>query len=397
MRNRLVVLMALMSVASPPLLLLLDGCTVAPELAFFDCDPDARFPDPMCIPEAGPDADADGDVDFQTPGSESQANTCFSGRCVPAPHGSEAGSWSEIPLLVWFGPPADAPEKCPPDIAPNEKFRRFEDLVAPPASCDVCACEESTGTCTGLPGEIKIQAGMCKQGGLATVPFDGPAGWDGSCTSVNALPDGAKCPEGSSTLCAQSVEASALPAPTEESCGVKTQPAPKPSTETHWNIAALACHANTREDECGSTSEYCVNDLPLPWLQCVYRAGVHEACPSNYAHSRHVTYPEEPIDDRTCTDCACGAPEGSSCLASLRLYEDAACTAQFAVNPISSTGEQCGNVFPAGRALGSKAITDLSYLPGQCAASGGAPVGGAHPDVSGAVTFCCLPPFDILK
>jgi len=85
---------------------------------------------------------------------------------------------------------------------------------------------------------------------------------------------------------------------------------------------------------------------------------------------------------------------GSGCLATLHLFDDAACTMQAVPPPLSSFVEQCTNVQPPGRVLGSKSITDLLYLPGTCLASGGEPIGEAHEDPVTAITFCCAPPFE---
>jgi hypothetical protein len=104
-------------------------------------------------------------------------------------------------------------------------------------------------------------------------------------------------------------------------------------------------------------------------------------------------YDVQPLDTRDCTKCECGAPVGSGCLATLHLYDDGACTTQAVPPPLSSFVEQCTNVQPPGRVLGSKSITDLSYIAGTCLASGGDPIGEAQPNKDTAITFCCVPPF----
>ena len=134
-------------------------------------------------------------------------------------------------------------------------------------------------------------------------------------------------------------------------------------------------------------------DQPLPWHKCVWRSGVQESCPANYSAERFVMYDDaKVIDNRECSECTCSAPVGGACVGTVRLYDDAACGAEFAKQPIASYGKQCTNIYPAGRAIGSKAITDVAYVPGTCAPSGGEPIGEAHPDSADAVTFCCLSP-----
>jgi hypothetical protein len=81
----------------------------------------------------------------------------------------------------------------------------------------------------------------------------------------------------------------------------------------------------------------------------------------------------------------------------VRLYDDSACQSQFSVNDLSSSGGQCINLFPAGKAIGAKAITDLSYTAGTCKPFGGEPGGKAYEDPKepeDIVTFCCRAPFD---
>lgn len=118
--------------------LLLDGCG-APDESIFYCNPDATLPDPLCVPDAGPDGAADG------PGIGPQACT---GRCVPFPDDTAAGFWSQDPLLVWAGPPDEFPKDgCPPDMA--LQFSRYAELVAPPLVCPICGCEKSVGKCSG--------------------------------------------------------------------------------------------------------------------------------------------------------------------------------------------------------------------------------------------------------
>ena len=169
--------------------------------------------------------------------------------------------------------------------------------------------------------------------------------------------------------------------------------------ETKWDVAGVACYANTAVQTCGSETliRHCVNSPGGSWLQCVYRAGVHEMCPEHYTHRREVLYPEAPIDTRACSACSCGAPTGSVCKGSLNMYTDASCGAMLGQFPIASTGDSCFDLQPPGLGIGSKAISNLTYLPGTCEASGGASVGSATPDVAQAVTFCCMEPIEELE
>ncbi|UQA60400.1 hypothetical protein [Polyangium aurulentum] len=80
-------------------------------------------------------------------------------------------------------------------------------------------------------------------------------------------------------------------------------------------------------------------------------------------------------------------------MATLRLYDDAACGSQFNQQSLYSLDDQCIKILPPGRAIGGKAITDHTHIPGTCVPSGGEAIGEAKPDEMDAVTFCCLPPF----
>ncbi|MDI1449671.1 hypothetical protein [Polyangium sp. 6x1] len=378
------------------------GCTVPPQSAWFECDPDARVPSEECLAQADAGTDAsDAGTDASDDASE-QAATC-PGRCVPEPSSDSAGDWPRTPMLLWLGPRELAPANCDEarkvggygeDVELFEKYRRFAYLDAPPAAC-ACTCPDSEGSCTKLPETIEVRAGTCAENGAPTLPFDGPAGWDGSCTSANALPAGVSC---GGEPCAQSVRASPLPGPTSEACPTLTMPATVTKT-TEWLWMGLACEAKEREGACDTTTRRCMYDLPSPWLQCVALQGKHDKCPGNYdLYGPIHLYGEQPVDTRGCTTCTCGGdPVGSACVAKLRLYGDGACSLEADKVGLSSFGEQCVNVQPPGQALGSKAITDLSYVPGLCLTTGGEPTGAASEDPTEVVTFCCLAPFDLAE
>ena len=343
------------------------------------------------------DAGEDGDLGLDATASNDDSTSCNggAGRCVPLPEGGEqqAGLWSKEPIALWVGPPpkaGDPPLVCPPGMV--EQFRLYKDLVAPPAECEPCECGPSSGTCTELPASIEVRAATCAENGGMSVPFDGPAGWDGSCTSTNALPAGADC---GGEPCAQSVVVSALPGPTTEAPCQPVKAVPDFTTKTEWGNTLLGCTANVDDDSCKSTEKSCVADPGLPYLQCVYRGGASapEDCPINYRFAWYVGSPKDVIDDRGCDECACGPPEGGGCKASIRLYDDATCASQFEQGGLASGYEKCINVVAPGRALGAKAITDLEFVPGACTTGGGLPSGLAAEDVERAVTFCCIGPF----
>jgi hypothetical protein len=388
MRFRILPLFLCVVAMAIPVAGVLHGCGVPPDDWIFHCNPDATVPAPDCVPDAGKDGSADGNAD-----GPSAAPARCEHQCVPVPLGDTAGLWREVPGVVWVGPRSEMPD-CPPG-ADAEKLTLYADLIAPPLVCDLCDCEPSEGECTKLPPQIQIRAGTCAMVGASTLPFEGPPDWDGSCTDVNAVPADAKCPEGSPTLCAQVVSVSPLPPPSWEACAVKVDQVPTFSKSVNWGTAARACLSSIDPYTCADDAQYCVPAAPPPWRQCIWREGQHEDCPVNYAAERFVMYPESGYEDkRDCTPCTCGAPMGSGCLGTMRLYDDATCASQCNEQMLSSFGEQCGNIWPPGRAIGSKSITDLTYIKGACVASGGEAIGEAYPKSDTAVTFCCRAMFD---
>lgn len=354
------------------------------------CNPDnLYFSSIRCGPDAGKDAGADADADTaDAPGPMS--NQDCNGTCVPFAEGQGAAFWTRWPDLLLLQAPGPVPPSCPTGFA--EQLLYYADLNAPPPVCGVCKCEESTGQCTGMPSEIYIAAGQCGDPGATKLPFDGPPDWDGSCTSANALAAGVKCPAGSNTPCAQSVSFGPLPGPTSESCAVAVEPIPALQFSRSWDTVGILCRGDVDETRCGQGA-VCASELGPPWRQCVWRSGKHEQCPTHYEDGPYFLYPEDAvIDTRNCSACECGPPVGSECIGTYHVFEDGACTSQFAEEMISSTIGQCTNLISPGKAVGGKAITDLAYLPGTCEASGGEPVGEAHGDETQAVTFCCYSP-----
>lgn len=374
------------------------GCSAPDDFGRGYCDPNAFLPDSWCSDvDAGTDAEADAsnlkdpddpDLDTSLLPKPPDPNAC-KGDCVAEASGPTALDWTWEPLVVWFGSKSEVIAKDCPVGTPYQKSLVFDKLVAPPAKCDACACLPE-GSCTELPSTIEIRSGTCNTSNVETTPFDGPSSWDGSCTSVNAMAAGKLC---NGVPCAQSVSASTLPGPTNESC-IPTIEKPIATIDKHeWLDGALACGAKDLVGTCAVTPEHCVETLPDGWLHCLARTGKHDVCPDNYnQYGPRLFYGDNPVDDRGCSDCACGTPKDSICIGSFRLYSDSTCATEINKYQIASTNPPCWDLSPPGLALGSKAIVNLSYLPGTCAVTGGEPIGTAIPNEdpnAGAVTFCC--------
>ncbi|UQA57065.1 hypothetical protein [Polyangium aurulentum] len=364
------------------------GCGTAP--TYLPCDDEGRkgIPCPdglICLEDeqrcVEPDAGSDGG-----PEAAAISDPCSVGPCVARPPLEWTG-----PLWLWVGQD-DVPSKCPEQAA-GMAFEGVADLVVPPANCDPCDCEDAVGHCGALPETIEIRASACGQAG-ASVPFAGPPGWDGSCTDANALPADAKCPAGSSSLCAQFVSVSPLGAPVDESCTPFTVPAPVPNValaNTRWATQALACHAPT----CDDSGKACVPTTaatPEGYRQCVSRQGVHE-CPGGFDTARYVLHERTvPLSEsRFCSECTCGAPLGGLCVAQFKLFKDGACSELISENPFSSGKGTCPEIIPAGLPIGGKMITAPQYFPGVCEPSGGDPGGTVEPEPGHEMTFCCGP------
>src|SRR3954464_546830 len=143
----------------------------------------------------------------------------------------------------------------------------------------------------------------------------------------------------------------------------------------------VACNGNGFL-RCEDANKKCMLKPDPMWQLCIVQKG-ETKCPGDdrgYWPERHVYYDaNDPIDEqRSCTDCACGAPKGSICKAHLYSYADNACSAP--VDPgytIASTGPKCIDIQPPGQPLGSKSATPPAYIPGTCDAIQSIPMGAA--------------------
>ncbi|MDC3952538.1 hypothetical protein KEG38_01720 [Polyangium jinanense] len=328
-------------------------------------------------PDAGTDGGDGGDA-----GPSSSTGPCDfpcdgDAECVPFHPGKSFG-----PVLVWIGPNDGSAPDCP-DNAPVEQFVWFADLVIPPKQCGPCSCGPSDGTCS-LPETITAHAAPCTPPeGTAATPHDPPAAWDGTCAADNAIAAGLSC--GPGTPCVQSVTVGPLGkedigCAVIDKTGATTTAPPKPS----WSRMARVCEGSAF-GTCES-DEHCVPKPPADFRQCVYLTGEH-ACPAEGYVEASVVY-ESYKDERTCTACTCGAPEGSFCSSDVSIFADAACTTSPLIASAWSDGPRCHDVVPKGRALGAKTASLPVYHAGSCAAAGGNVVGEVA--LAGPHTLCCL-------
>ncbi len=329
-------------------------------------------PDPCCeqdpcpghclndpCPDGGDDADA-----------ETGATGSCAGDCVPLP---PFDGW-EGPGLLRLGPDDGTALACP-DRAPVIAYQGHADPVTPDISCGACTCSASSGTC-GPPPNLTASSAPCPGGLGSPSAFDGPSGWDGTCTAHDPI---------DASAMVRSLTAAPL-AIVEAGCAPSIVPPAQDPSQLSWKTAALACRETTSPGiTCHDPALTCAPAATPDFRMCIFHEGV-EPCPPSYPQ-QHLVY--SGFDDqRSCSPCACGAPAGSSCTATLGVFKDSACGVGLLDDPLSSDSPSCFDLAPAGQTLGSKSITKLAYQPGTCTPSGGQPMGSASP--SGVSTFCCL-------
>ncbi len=345
------------------------------------------------------DAGAPGDNCDDGGASSSGSSARCGGPCVPnEPDGFDS------PQPVYVGPSKPWPhgDDCPSNVGSFGDLR-YTDLSIPSPGCPACICGPIEGSCSPTP-DIVLNADLCNTPLVSTTDFNGPAGWDGSCTTTNAVPANLECPPNSGIPCAQSIVTSALPAPVD---GCKSIPLPVPNATSDrpwWKHVVLSCSATARADGCEeSASHQCFPSLPNEdgWRYCVRRKDVGVfSCPefSDYGEQVLAYLHDAYTDTRTCTECTCEA-SGGKCFGTLRVYKDDTCsTNELLSDMLTSDGPNCSNFFPPGDALSSKEITDLQYVPGNCTPKGGEPVGSVEfvttpqngmPEP--VYTWCCMP------
>jgi hypothetical protein len=314
----------------------------------------------------------------QDGGADMDGATGCAGDCVPVPPLDWQG-----PVLLSPGPGAPAPE-CPSN-APVPAYTGFADPgEQPDAGCTECACDRSTGSCAP-PASIFASVLPCDAGTLLGAAFDPPGGWDGGCTTSDAVAAGALC---NGLPCVASVVAGPVVV-TDDGCA-PSKTAPIDAGPPGFGTAVVACKGTLDPlGACADPGQTCTPSAPPSsgFLTCIFQGG-DNPCPAGSPYSeQHVVYAGFD-DQRGCTPCGCGAPN-SSCTATLAIFGDNMCTAGLLDVGISSAGSSCFDLQDAGPPLGSKALVGPQYYAGMCAPSGGEPTDGGFVP-SGPATFCCL-------
>jgi hypothetical protein len=240
---------------------------------------------------------------------------------------------------------------------------------------------------------------MCGEDADVTTDFGPQANWDGSCVSDHAVVADTNCPVCSSVPCVQSIYASRG---LEASNGCKSIeiPVPKPDVPK-WKNVALNCsstpvgpsNALWRQFPSEKQEEY---NTCVPggegWRTCVQPIDLdtHECKPKSLFSDKVVVYAENGYTDtRSCS--ACGCESGGACVGTLNIYEDSECKNVVATEFLDSNGPACDDLLPPGKAIGSKNVTDLHYVPGgDCKSTGGVAQGDVVLDETKVAIWCCL-------
>jgi hypothetical protein len=238
------------------------------------------------------------------------------------------------------------------------------------------------GSCA-LPATLTAHAASCANTGPGTpsTPFDPPSGWDGGCTTNDAVDGGQLCDGG---LCVQSLAIAPL---SVNEPGCTPMQAPVTKDPPSWGQFARMCRG-APFGGCGNDGLVC-SPLSTPgFLVCIAQKGDND-CPGSPYTEKHVFYTSYQ-DTRSCSSCSCGPPAGSVCTSEVTAYSDDTCmSAPVASVLADSSAPKCLDVI-SGSALRSKSASSPTYTPGICTPSGGDPMGSVVP--VDPFTLCCIPP-----
>ncbi len=308
------------------------------------------------------------------------SNKC-AGHCVP-----EVGIGFWGPTLLWTGPIDHDVPACPFNL-PYVGWRGYADLLVDPLKCPACACDPPAGEC-GPITSVKVLASPCDMQDAAVSYYDfaPPAGWDGQCTTKDAIPAGVKC---DGLPCVRAVKPGKLSIK-ETPCTPHTVTPVERPAPINWQTAAIACGVGVADFPMCDDGRACIPDtsgMELAFSTCILAYG-DQWCPSTWPvkHSFYGGFE----DTRDCAACSCELPEGGSCKAMISIYQDSVCGSKILLsNAVTSYGEYCADI-GTGVALGSKECTPPVYHPGACAPHGGELTGGVGKKAE--VTLCCLAP-----
>jgi hypothetical protein len=270
----------------------------------------------------------------------------------------------------------------PPSLPGGEPLQSWVDVTFAEVACPACSCAAPAAACV-MPGAWNATAAVCQPGSPANVtPFDAPAGWDGTCTSANSIAAGLLC---DGVPCVQSLTVeppSVAPCVAEPAMPPEGQPLPPPIRTKVIEYPAAGHGA------CDDFTE-CIGNTPPGYRLCFVAHGSDAslACREGWS-DRHTGW-KVAEEQRTCSPCTCGEPQGGDCKVRAQAYADEACGDLSVTLILSSTeAAKCTDLM-SGTALGSKTVEPLVQEPGVCE-PGVSEVVGA-PLTNEPVTFCCQP------
>lgn len=306
----------------------------------------------------------------------SDAGAECNGVCAPAV--ADIAGWSLEPFVLWRGSVMKVPNpQCPGNTKPTQFWYSTPDQT--PLPCPSCSCEPSTGSCA-LPETVTVSASpVCpSEAGDAGVSFDPPSDWDGGCTTNDAIA-AVDCDGGP---CLATVGPMVL---IDAACAPTQAVIPKIVT---WEFAAYGCGLSTNNGTCSDIDQVCAPKPPFAvgFSLCVSRQGNDPLveCPPGYLPGGVFYLSGD--DERGCSPCECGEPQGDSCASFVSLYSDDACAAPAGSVKALSSGPMCVSI-PDSSTLGSKQASPPTYTPGTCQPSGGQPTGSVK--ANDPWTFCC--------
>ncbi|MDC3959638.1 hypothetical protein [Polyangium jinanense] len=133
----------------------------------------------------------------------------------------------------------------------------------------------------------------------------------------------------------------------------------------------------------------CILPPPSGYRLCrvAYGLGALLSCPKDWSerHDGWIQVEEQ----RVCSACNCGPPQGGFCEVQAKVYADNACGSERGglILP-SSEGPKCVDL-PIGTALASQTAEVLFSETGTCEPGGGEVIGAPYTGMP--VTYCCVP------
>jgi len=325
----------------------------------------------------GIDDNGDGMPDCKDP----QCTAAY--KCVSAVPAGWTGYFSLYDGAVANDPECDATGDYPTSSSPGQSG-----LVAPPATCSMCACSSPTGEVCNGPTTVEIDDVAC--GGLinceASLTLNAA---DGSCNGTQLLSNPSTCGANSGMFCDMGTQQCNLSASTAE-----PTVAPGSCTASGGTVTKQPPTFSGFGRSCGgvlTTGKGCNGtQVCLPKPDPIYASGIcvskvgANMCPAATQFTEQHIFYTSVSDTRDCTGCSCSSSSGATCAANVTLYSATNCTSQVA----SFAAGSCANI--ANPVIGGKKVTVTSQPSGgSCTKSGGQPTGMATPN--GPTTYCCVP------